>query len=465
MKNRKKAIIVGACSLVLLVGGLGVAAMTKETSSAPIKVVEQSKNDKSKMTIKMAEELILNLYSNNKKEDFAKDWSPEKFDTIRRQISHASESKKRTVLLKECDDLNFIYEFSIKVPTYLVDGILIDDVSETQMTSLATDFEKSLSFNEKITSRSKDAFTSVKTQYDDIHTASETVMGLFSNEEQSQLQDSVNQDVLDSAKSTIDVIQNEKAKTELFSIFDKASNLLEEKLQSEKEQTENEVVSTNEVKEQPSTNAETGSSNGGNSTGGTEQENNGSNPIVPSPTPSSEFANVQAFDSSIIVSLPYATANNFTGQVIYDFTQAIARRGTAQKLATANAILTAQGYRIKVWDGYRPGYAQQRLWDIFPDPNFVAKPNPNRSHELGVTFDVTLCDSSGNEMVMQSAFDDFSERAYRSYPRTPEQEKNYQLLNNAMTQAGFYGYSGEWWDYTDSNEGAYSAMQVDPKQY
>ena len=134
------------------------------------------------------------------------------------------------------------------------------------------------------------------------------------------------------------------------------------------------------------------------------------------------------YKRQIVVDLRYATSDNFTGQVIYDFKQAIARNGTAEKLAKANSILKEKGYRIKVWDAYRPTYAQQKLWDVYPDPNFVAKPNPNRSHELGVSLDVTLCDLEGNELNMQSGFDDFSERAHRDYKRTDEQEKYYNCL-------------------------------------
>jgi len=134
------------------------------------------------------------------------------------------------------------------------------------------------------------------------------------------------------------------------------------------------------------------------------------------------FTNVQALDASIIVDLRYATTNNFTGQIIYDFTTAIARTKTAQKLAKANRTLRNQGYRIKVWDAYRPISAQERLFEVYPDPEFVAKPNPNFSHQKGVTFDVTLCDLNGNEMNMPTKFDDFSEVAHRNSQWSTEQE-------------------------------------------
>lgn len=61
------------------------------------------------------------------------------------------------------------------------------------------------------------------------------------------------------------------------------------------------------------------------------------------------FTNIQKLDPEILVDLKYATPDNFTGQVIYDFTTAIARTGTAHKLAKASELVKAQGYRLKVW--------------------------------------------------------------------------------------------------------------------
>ena len=71
------------------------------------------------------------------------------------------------------------------------------------------------------------------------------------------------------------------------------------------------------------------------------------------------FINLQKLDPSIIVELCYATTNNFTQQIIYDFQTAIARVGTTKKLAKASQALWQKGYRIKVWDAFRPVTAQK----------------------------------------------------------------------------------------------------------
>lgn len=65
---------------------------------------------------------------------------------------------------------------------------------------------------------------------------------------------------------------------------------------------------------------------------------------------------------------------------------------------------------------------------------------------------------------MQSKFDDFSSRASRNYKRSSAQEKSYQIMDKAMRQVGFVGYSKEWWHYSDSNQN-FKPIQVNPANY
>lgn len=179
------------------------------------------------------------------------------------------------------------------------------------------------------------------------------------------------------------------------------------------------------------------------------------------------FTKLQALDDQIIVDLRYATPNNFTKQVVYDFTTGIARTGTAEKLAHASHLLQTQGYRIKVWDAYRPVSAQEKLFEVYPDPTFVLPPNPNMSHQKGVTFDVTLTDLAGQEVEIPTAFDDFSQQAKRSSFETwtPVAQKHYLILDKAMQKAGFVGYENEWWDYRDSQMDDYQPLTADPNKF
>lgn len=68
----------------------------------------------------------------------------------------------------------------------------------------------------------------------------------------------------------------------------------------------------------------------------------------------------------IAVDLRYAAEDNFTGQVIYGFSDAWLRYGTVKKLSAAQETLAEQGYGLKLWDAFRPPAAQLVLWEICP---------------------------------------------------------------------------------------------------
>lgn len=150
--------------------------------------------------------------------------------------------------------------------------------------------------------------------------------------------------------------------------------------------------------------------------------------------------------------LVYATADNFTGAVIYDFEDVYLRYGSVKKLMAVQEELRSMGLGIKIWDGFRPVSAQFKLWEICPDDTYVANPNVGYSnHSRGFAVDLTLIDSEGKELEMPTGFDDFSGRADRNYADVPETARNNaKLLEDIMEKHGFKGYSGEWWHYNDT---------------
>ena len=178
---------------------------------------------------------------------------------------------------------------------------------------------------------------------------------------------------------------------------------------------------------------------------------------TPTPTPPPEVpddtpVNVQDYIPSVFVDLRYATTNNFTGQVIYDFTEAQLRYGTVKKLAVAAEALAQQGYALLIWDACRPVSAQFRLWEVCPNGTYVANPNTGYSaHSRGNTIDLTLVRSDGTEIPMPSGFDEFSALADRDYSDVSHSaSENARLLEAAMQAGGFVAYSAEWWHYRDS---------------
>lgn len=176
-----------------------------------------------------------------------------------------------------------------------------------------------------------------------------------------------------------------------------------------------------------------------------------------------EYVLVKKYIPDIYVELRYATENNFTGVKIYDFTEAYLRYGTVKKLAQVQKELKQQGYSLKIWDAYRPFEAQQKLWEVYPDPNYVANPaNGMKKHNLGGTVDITMVAADGSVISMSTEFDDFSLKADRDYSDIEDEEavKNVMILQNAMENNGFTGYQGEWWDYSDTVE--YEAEDFEP---
>lgn len=168
-----------------------------------------------------------------------------------------------------------------------------------------------------------------------------------------------------------------------------------------------------------------------------------------------DFVNVKEYIDDIEVDLKYASQDNFTGQVIYDFDEAFLRYGTVKKLALVQERLKREGYRMKIWDAFRPVSAQFKLWEVCPDDTFVANPNTGySSHSRGNTVDITLVHMDGGYVEMPTEFDDFSEQAKRTCSEgvSEEAEKNSLLMEKLMEECGFEPYVNEWWHFSDRDE-------------
>lgn len=165
-------------------------------------------------------------------------------------------------------------------------------------------------------------------------------------------------------------------------------------------------------------------------------------------------------DPSFIIDLKYATKDNFFKKAVYPVSVCAIRHETGEKLVKAHEIVKKRGYRIKVWDGYRPLNVQQTLYDLFPNTPYVAKPpeKPITSgfrprHNNGMAVDITLVDKNGEELEMPSKFDDFTEKASpTSENMTSQAKKNINYLMEVMVGLGFRIHEGEWWHYVDGIE-------------
>ncbi|MCF7796246.1 MAG: M15 family metallopeptidase [Lentisphaeria bacterium] len=152
--------------------------------------------------------------------------------------------------------------------------------------------------------------------------------------------------------------------------------------------------------------------------------------------------------SDLLTDIRYATANNFTGQVLYESDSPYLVREAAESLVVVQNELKALGLQLLVFDGYRPLSVQKKMWTVFPDNRYVANPANGSRHNRGCAIDLALADSSGNPLEMPTDYDDFTEKAHASYMDLPAQQvANRALLKVVMEKHGFTGLRTEWWHF------------------
>jgi D-alanyl-D-alanine dipeptidase len=148
------------------------------------------------------------------------------------------------------------------------------------------------------------------------------------------------------------------------------------------------------------------------------------------------------------IALAYATPENITGKPIYRRAACYLHEAAAGKLQAAVALAAPLGLRFKIFDAFRPGAAQWRLWEACPNPEFVADPRRGSPHSRGVAVDLTLLDPAGRELDMGTGFDDLRPLSHHATLDIPvEAQRNRFLLMGVMSAAGWDFYKNEWWHY------------------
>jgi D-alanyl-D-alanine dipeptidase len=162
-----------------------------------------------------------------------------------------------------------------------------------------------------------------------------------------------------------------------------------------------------------------------------------------------QWTEVARLDSTIRLDIRYATNNNFMKQVIYDCGRCFYRPQVARALLKVHQGLKPQGLGLKMYDCYRPGPYQQRLWDVLPDPRYVANPKRGSLHSRGAAADLTIVKlDTGEELNMGTTYDFFGEEAYTTATNLPvEVMANRKLLQVVMRKHGFLTIRTEWWHF------------------
>ena len=186
------------------------------------------------------------------------------------------------------------------------------------------------------------------------------------------------------------------------------------------------------------------------------------------------FVSITDVIPDAILEIRYYSTYNFVGDRITGYEEPIALISKEAAIALKNVSdeLREQGYRLKIFDAYRPQIAVDHFAAWAKDTSDTRMkayfyPNIDKSklfssgyiayhsgHSRGCTVDLTLFDmNTGKEVDMGGPFDYFGTLSHPSYSNiTTEQYNNRMLLRNTMTKHGFRPCSTEWWDFTLINE-------------
>ena len=160
------------------------------------------------------------------------------------------------------------------------------------------------------------------------------------------------------------------------------------------------------------------------------------------------FVNLKDYSQDFVYDMKYATSDNFLKAKVYDCAECFLRLKTVKAMLAANAEFMKRGYKIKIFDCYRPLDIQKRMWKIVPNPDYVANPSKGSIHNRGGAVDITLVDANGKELDMGTTFDFFGPEASHNYQYLAQEIKaNRELLKTTMVQNGFNSLDSEWWHY------------------
>jgi D-alanyl-D-alanine dipeptidase len=154
-----------------------------------------------------------------------------------------------------------------------------------------------------------------------------------------------------------------------------------------------------------------------------------------------------------VLDLRYAGSRNLAGRPLYPVPRCLLLAPVATRLARAAAALRVRGFRLVLWDCYRPLSVQRELWRVLPDRRWVADPARGSNHNRGAAVDVALADAAGKLALLPTDHDAFDVRARpwagaeRGIP--PEALRNRRILREEMERAGFLQDRGEWWHYDE----------------
>lgn len=187
-----------------------------------------------------------------------------------------------------------------------------------------------------------------------------------------------------------------------------------------------------------------------------------------------DFVSIGEYIPDVLLEIRYYSSFNFVGERIDGYVEPLAllTEEAAAALAEVSAEAVSKGYRLKIFDAYRPKKAVDHFmaWakdihdirmkeffypqldkEVLIPEGYIAA---HSSHSRGSTLDLTLFDmKEGRDADMGGPFDYFGELSHPSYRNiTEKQYRNRMILREMMERHGFAGIETEWWHYTLVNE-------------
>jgi D-alanyl-D-alanine dipeptidase len=160
------------------------------------------------------------------------------------------------------------------------------------------------------------------------------------------------------------------------------------------------------------------------------------------------FVNLKDYSHNFVYDMKYATEDNFLKAKVYDCAECYLRYKTVKALINANDQFMKRGFKIKLFDCYRPLDVQKKMWSIISDPQYVANPSKGSIHNRGGAVDISLVNFDGQEVNMGTTFDFFGKEASHDFNGLSKSIKsNRKLLRKIMIEAGFNSFDSEWWHY------------------
>lgn len=179
---------------------------------------------------------------------------------------------------------------------------------------------------------------------------------------------------------------------------------------------------------------------------------------------SAELIDIRLVVPNVEIYQIFGEEGNFTGNILYIDPVPVLQKATAEKLAVAAKKFAEDGYRIKIYDCYRPKTVQFTLYDIVQNSSYIANPYKGASdHNRAAAVDMTLIGPDGKELEFPSemhTFEKIVNRASRD-KWTEEQRRNVDYMTDTMIAAGFSTIASEWWHFADTDAKSFIPLMID----